>query len=297
MELRQLEYFLACCDQGTFTAAARSLHVVQSAVSTGVAKLERELGVKLFDRTRTVLVLTDAGRAAIAPAREALRARDEVHDALVGLRGEIRGEVVLGALVNVATIDLAGAFEVVHRRHPGISIAMRQSPQGSAGNVRLLRDGSLDLTLIGGLVDDLSGITVHSLAAEPLVLVTHPDHPLALAGRFVAADLADERVIDYPPGWGTRSIIDREIPNRHSVIEVADQVFGIQLARSGFGVTAVPASVAAAESGAGLARCVDRDLTWGIHVAHSASRSLTTAASAVLDIIREVCGPPGDVTA
>ena len=174
---------------------------------------------------------------------------------------------------------------------------MRQSPQGSAGNVRLLRDGSLDLTLIGGLVDDLSGITVHSLAAEPLVLVTHPDHPLALAGRFVAADLADERVIDYPPGWGTRSIIDREIPNRHSVIEVADQVFGIQLARSGFGVTAVPASVAAAESGAGLARCVDRDLTWGIHVAHSASRSLTTAASAVLDIIREVCGPPGDVTA
>ena len=57
-------------------------------------------------------------------------------------------------------------------------------------------------------------------------------------------DLADERVIDYPPGWGTRSIIDREIPNRHSVIEVADQVFGIQLARSGFGVTAVPASEA-----------------------------------------------------
>ena len=71
MELRQLEYFLACCDQGTFTAAARSLHVVQSAVSTGVAKLERELGVKLFDRTRTVLVLTDAGRAARAHRRGA----------------------------------------------------------------------------------------------------------------------------------------------------------------------------------------------------------------------------------
>ncbi|MFF0709340.1 MULTISPECIES: LysR family transcriptional regulator [Gordonia] len=275
MELRQLEYFLACCDQGTFTAAARSLHVVQSAVSTGVAKLEHELGAKLFDRTRTVLVLTDAGRAAMAPAREALRARDEVRDAIAGMRGEVRGEVVLGALVNVATINLAGAFEVVHRRHPGISIAMRQSPQGSAGNVRHLRNGSLDLTLLGGRVRDLSGITSYALAAEPLVLVTHPDHRLARAGRFAADDLADERVIDYPPGWGTRTIIDAEIPTRHSVIEVADQVFGIQLARSGFGVTAVPASVAADQSGAGIVPCVDRDLTWVIYVAHSATRSLT----------------------
>lgn len=297
LELRQLEYFLACCDQGTFTAAARSLHVVQSAVSTGVAKLERELGVRLFDRTRTVLVLTDAGRAAMLPAREALLARDEVRDAIAGLRGEVRGDVVLGALVNVATIDLAGAFEVIHQRHPGISIAMRQSPQGSAGNVRLLRNGSLDLTLLGGDVEDQSGITAYPLAAEPLVLVTHPDHPLARAGRFVADDLEHERVIDYPPGWGTRTIIDRQISRRDSVIEVADQVFGIQLARSGFGVTAVPASVAAVQTDAGVASCADRDLTWVIYVAHSDSRSLTTAASAVLDIVREVCGPPSDVTA
>lgn len=226
-----------------------------------------------------------------------MRARDEIHDAIAGLRGDVRGEVVLGALVNVTSIDLAGAFEVVHRQHPSIAIAMRQSPQGSAGNVRLLRSGSLDLTLLGGDVEDQSGITAYPLAAEPLVLVTHPNHRLARAGRFVADDLAHERVIDYPPGWGTRTIIDREIPRRGSVIEVADQVFGIQLARSGFGVTAVPASVAAVQTDAGVVPCADRDLTWVIYVAHSQNRSLTTAASAVLDIIREVCGPSPDVTA
>ncbi|MTK30458.1 LysR family transcriptional regulator, partial [Nocardia seriolae] len=68
MELRQIECFLACCDHRSFTAAARALHVVQSAVSTSVGKLEHELGVRLFDRTPRTLELTESGRAIIAPA-------------------------------------------------------------------------------------------------------------------------------------------------------------------------------------------------------------------------------------
>lgn len=292
--MRQLEYFLACAELGTFTAAARSLHVVQSAVSTSIARLEREVGAALFDRTPTTLILTDAGRAAIRPARAALRARAEVADAVAGLHGNIRGEVTLGALVNIATIDLAAAFETVHRRHPGINIAMRQSPQGSAGNIAAVRSGALDLALLGGPPDDLPGITIHALASEPLVLVCPSDHHLARAGGFRVADVEHERLIDYPPGWGTRAVTDREIPVRHPVIEVADQNFGIQLARSGFGITLVPTSVAAAHGGATIVHCTDNDLTWVISIAHAATRTPSTAAQAVLDVVVEAAG--GNVT-
>ncbi|MGV9714262.1 LysR family transcriptional regulator [Gordonia sp. NPDC003424] len=287
MELRQLDYFLACCEQGTFTAAARSLHVVQSAVSTAVAKLERELGERLFDRTSTVLVLTDAGRAVIEPARAAQRARADVFDAISGVRGDIRGEVAVGALVNVVSIDLASAFAEVHRRHPGITIAMRQNPRGSAGNIVGVRSGTLDLAFLGAYPTAIAGITVHRLASEPLVLVCAPDHPLAQAGSFATVDLVDERVIDHPPGWGTRAVVDREIPRRRTVIEVADQTFGMSLAAKGFGVTLAPLSVARTQSEATIVPCSDKQLTWGISIAHSAERTPSNAARAVLDAVLE----------
>ncbi|WP_249154961.1 LysR family transcriptional regulator [Gordonia polyisoprenivorans] len=288
MELRQLDYFLACCEHGTFTAAARSMQVVQSAVSTSVAKLEREVGAQLFDRTPTTLVLTEAGRAVVEPARAAVRARAEIVDALAALRGDIRGDVAVGALVNIVTIDLAEAFGAVHRRHPGVAIAMRQNPQGSQGNIRGLRDGTLDLALLGGLDQEIPGITVYRLAREPLVLVAHPDHRLVRAGGFAAADLAAERTIDYPPGWGTRAVTDKWLPHRRSVIEVADQEFGIRLALNDFGVTLVPWSVAHDHAGAVGVPCTDRDLDWVVSIAHSSVRSPSTAARAVLDIVREV---------
>ncbi|MEP9414548.1 LysR family transcriptional regulator [Gordonia sp. VNQ95] len=292
MELRQLEYFLACCDTGTFTAAAKSLHVVQSAVSSSVAKLEKEVGARLFDRTTTALVLTEAGQAIVEPARAALRARSEIVEAIGALRGDISGHVSVGALINIATIDLAEAFGEVHRRHPGITIAMRQNQQGSAGNVRGIRDGTLDLALLGGLPDQVPGVVAHRLAAEPLVLVGSPDHPLMQAGSFSVADLADERTIDFPPGWGTRAITDRHVPNRRSVIEVADQDFGIQLALNGFGLSLVPVSVVAGHPRARPAHCRDADLTWVISIAHSATRTPSTVARAVLDIVREVTTDP-----
>jgi DNA-binding transcriptional LysR family regulator len=296
VELRHLEYFLACVDQGTFTAAARSLNVVQSAVSTGVAKLEREVGDRLFDRTPTVLVLTETGRAVVGPARAALRARADVFDAVDGVRGDIRGEVAVGALVNVVAIDLAEAFAEIHRRHPGITIAMRQNPRGTAGNIVGVRAGTLDLAFLGSYPDRLPGLAVHRLAQEPLVLVCAGDHRLAQRGSFTTADLAEERMIDYPPGWGTRAVVDREIPNRRTVIEVADQFFGMSLAVKGFGVTLVPLSVARMQSGAAILPCSDTALMWDIAIAHSSTRVPSQAARSVLETVLELARPLRSIT-
>lgn len=286
MELRQLEYFLACCEHGTFTAAARELHVVQSAVSASVARLEREVGERLFDRTSTVLVPTEAGLAAVEPARAALRARADVSAAVRGVRGAIRGEVAVGALVNIVAFDLAEAFAEVYRRHPGITITMRQNPRGSAGNIVGVRSGALDLAL-GAYPDPIPGITVHRLAVEPLVLVCAADHPLAFSSGYTVTKLAAERFIDYPPGWGTRAVTDRYLSRRHQVIEVADQFFGIRLAVKGFGVTLVPREVARTQVGGAIVECADTAPMWDLSIAHSALRTPTVAAAEVLATVRD----------
>src|SRR5690348_13198922 len=60
--MRDLDYFLACCKAGSFTAAARDAHIVQSAMSSAIARLERDLGVQLFDRGVMLVALTEPGR-------------------------------------------------------------------------------------------------------------------------------------------------------------------------------------------------------------------------------------------
>ena len=74
MELRQLDHFVAIAEDGSFTKAARRLNYVQSALSVSVQALERELGVRLFDRTTHRVALTDAGDALLPAARRALAA-------------------------------------------------------------------------------------------------------------------------------------------------------------------------------------------------------------------------------
>ncbi|WP_405490101.1 LysR family transcriptional regulator [Nocardia sp. NBC_00511] len=284
MEMRQIECFLACSEQRSFTAAARALNLVQSAVSTSVGKLEHELGVRLFDRTPRSLELTEAGQAMIAPARALLRARRDIVDAVDATRGEIRGEVVVGNLMNIHNVDLAGAIADLHRRFPGVTLQMRQSISGMAGNLAGLRDNSLELALLAGLTDEIPGITTYLITEETLVLCMSVDHPLA--GKAIrAADLHGERYIDYPPGWGIRGIAEELFPTRRPVIEVADQTFALELAAKGFGVALVPLSVARLSPEVPRAEFTPHPLPWKLSVGHDARRTPSHAARRVIEAL------------
>src|SRR4051812_50109542 len=99
MELRHLATFAAVAEEGSFTRAAGRLHVVQSAVSSGVRALERELGVTLFDRTTHRVQLSEAGRALLPEARRTLAAAAAARDAVDQLRGGLRGPGRVGVML------------------------------------------------------------------------------------------------------------------------------------------------------------------------------------------------------
>jgi len=127
VDIRDLDYFLACCETGSFTAAARHAHIVQSAMSSAIARLERELGVPLFDRSVTPIALTEHGVALRTGAQRILEAVQAARDDVAAVSGQVRGTVTLACTLNTGTLDLADVLARVRDRHPGIIVKLRQS--------------------------------------------------------------------------------------------------------------------------------------------------------------------------
>jgi DNA-binding transcriptional LysR family regulator len=208
VDIRDLEYFLTCCETGRFTAAARNAHIVQSAMSSAIARLERELGVPLFDRSVTPVALTEHGAALKAGAQRILETVEAARDDAAAVSGQVRGTVTLACTLNTGTLDLADVLARVRDRHPGIIVKLRQSSSGSAGNLQAVRDGSVDIALCasggnGSISDSSRGVVLYDLWSEPMVFVCRPDHPLGGRDQVAVSDLGEEMILRFPPGWGS----------------------------------------------------------------------------------------------
>jgi len=292
VDLRDLEYFLACCETGSFTAAARHAHIVQSAMSSAIARLERELGVPLFDRSVTPIVLTDHGAALQAGSQRILEAVQAARDDVAAVSGQVRGTVTLACTLNTGTLDLADVLERVRDRHPDVIVKLRQSSSGSAGNLRAVRDGSVDIALCatggpGTGADPSRGVVFYDLWSEPMVFVCRHDHALAGRDRVAVSDLREEMILRFPPGWGVRAIVDSALGDTQSAFEIIDYTLMMRLIRAGFGTTLVPASAVLGERGDGL-RAIPFDeaaMRWNLSAAVSSDRQLTAATKTLLAVL------------
>jgi DNA-binding transcriptional LysR family regulator len=210
MEPRQLRYFLALVEAGTFTRAAAAIPLAQSALSTQIAALERSLGCRLVERTQSGVRLTEAGTALLAPARRILRdldaAREEVHAAA----GLVHGSVTLGAVQAMPILDLPAALRAFHRLYPTVDVHLRED--GSVTMLRALSDGDLDLGLLtlppGGLP---AGVKARTVLEEPLVALVPAGHPAAGTAPVDLADLTDGAFVEFKPGSGLRAHVDHVV--------------------------------------------------------------------------------------
>jgi DNA-binding transcriptional LysR family regulator len=285
VELHQLTYFVAVAEERSFTRGAARVHVVQSAVSAAIRRLERELGGELFDRTARQITLTDAGKALLPAARDALGAAQAARDAVDEVHGGLRGTVTVGTMLSTGPVDVAAALGRFHAEHPDVVVRLRQAAGGSVDHVDALRDGTIDLALVGLPARAAPGVDLTPLAVEKLRLVCNRDHPLARRRTVTRAQLAGETFVDFPGGFGTRVILDeafREAGIQRAVpFEAATYDLAAGLVRHGLGVAFLPASAARAYADLHPVDLKDVVLTWTISVATSASRPLSAAARAL----------------
>ncbi|MEU9592006.1 LysR family transcriptional regulator [Streptomyces sp. NPDC048219] len=243
MEIRQLRHFLAVVSEGSFTAAARRELIVQSALSTSVRNLERELGAALFDRTGRRAVLTEAGRALLPRARALLAGAEEARQSVAAVTGLAAGRVAIGTIQTLTCVDLPAELATFHRRFPGVQVSVRDAPVGEL--TEALRAGELDLAY---LVPDAGtlpeGLTPYASWQEELVLITAPGHPLAEAGRTLIKDLAEEPFVDFRAGTGLETAVRRLAAHcgleRRITCDVTQIGLLVDLVRAGIGVAFVP---------------------------------------------------------
>lgn len=255
MELHQLNTFVAVAEEGSFTRAADRLHVVQSAVSASVRKLERELDVTLFDRTTHRVALSDAGRVLLPEARATLAAAAGAREAIELLRGGLRGTVTLGTMQGQAmrAVGIAAVLADFRATHPQVEVRVGHGG-GSAMMADAVRDGRLDLAVVSLPDRSPPGLTSTLLASEAIALAVSPGHPLARRRSVALSALRDEPFVDLPPGWGTRMTVDRAFAaagiERMIAYEVNDTAAVAEFVAHGLAVSLMPPSHSVAAAGA-----------------------------------------------
>lgn len=289
MELRQLEYFVAVAEERSFSRGAERVHVVQSAVSTAIAKLEHELDIQLLDRSGYPVTLTGAGTAFLAEARGTLAAARRAKNSVAGFREQLSGGVDLGTLMSSGPLDLPAALGRFHARYPLVSVRLRQSVAGTAGHLAAIADGSLDLALVAAGRAPAS-VTLRTIARESMVVLCRPDHRFAALGSVPITELAGETVVRFAAGWGTRRQADEAIAAAgiapDTPYEVADYDTAAGLVRHRLGITLMPATPAAHYPDLrGIP--VTPAITWTLALATSAQLPASPAAAALADALLE----------
>ncbi|PXY18099.1 LysR family transcriptional regulator [Prauserella endophytica] len=280
MDVRQLRCFLAVVDAGSISAAADALHLAQPSLSQTIATFERSLGTPLFHRIGRRLVLTDAGRRLIGPARQVLRDVEEARLSVRDLTDGRAGRLDLITMPSPGIEPLASLLRAVHRRFPAITynVAPAFTPDEVLAAVR---GGESEIGLLGAPAPiSATDLAVQALSEQHFVLVTMSDPRTAGPGDVDLAELAGARLIAPRDASLMRSLIDEVVDRAGAriVAEVAHRSSVLPLVLAGLGDTILPSAwVPAVRQAGATARPIFPDRR--LHVAAVSRKSHRTPAA------------------
>jgi DNA-binding transcriptional LysR family regulator len=235
----QLRTLVAVVDHGGFTAASRFLNLSQPAVSRNVASLETELGLPLLKRQRDGVLVTEAGKLAVAHAREALRHWDQLHADITVMSGGLAGPLRLASMHFTTKELIEPQLEIFGERHPHVEI---QVLEGSEPEVRdWLDQGAAD----AGVVSlPATGLTASFLSAQDMLAVIPANHPLAASSEISYAQLAS---VPFVRSTGGCAKVFMPVARDNGVeldvaYEARDMATVIEIVRAGLAVSILPAA-------------------------------------------------------
>lgn len=211
MTYRTLEIFVAVAECGSMSAAARKLHISQSAVSQVVVEMEREYGVLLFERYAHTLHLTQVGSILLSYARQSLLLAEETESFLMSLNRRARLRV--GASVTIGSSLLCPLLEKLREAMEAIDfeVAVSNTHEIEA----MILGYELDIALVEGKVSHADLVT-ETVAEDRLQLVCGKGHPFYGRAEVRPEELNGQAFILREEGSGTRAQLEREL-ERHKL--------------------------------------------------------------------------------
>ncbi|HWP47242.1 MAG TPA: selenium metabolism-associated LysR family transcriptional regulator [Candidatus Limnocylindrales bacterium] len=212
MEFRQLEVFCKVAELKSFTKAAEAIYLTQPTVSSHIQYLENLWDVKLFDRTARMAKLTKAGELLFQYAKEILRLRQEMQNAMEEFSGTIRGNLEVGGSSIPGNYILPRLIGLFKEAYPQAQISLQVSD--TKGIVKALLEDEIELGVVGAHLPD-PRLRYEVFAREELVLIVPPDHKWANRQYVELADLIQEPLIFREKGSGTRMITEQGFADKN----------------------------------------------------------------------------------
>ncbi|MDH5785883.1 MAG: DNA-binding transcriptional regulator OxyR [Chromatiales bacterium] len=192
MKLRDLEYLVAVADEHHFARAAERCFVSQPTLSGQLKKLEEELGVLLVERSSRHVVITEAGQAVVAQAREVLAAAREIKGIAESFHDPMAGELQVGLIPTVAPYLLPLIMPHLSRAYPNLRLWLHE--QQTHVLMERLRRAELDLLILALPVPE-HDFTEIDLFREPFQLAVPASDPLVKQGITSLSDLNEREVM------------------------------------------------------------------------------------------------------
>ncbi|HRQ59539.1 MAG TPA: LysR family transcriptional regulator [Azoarcus taiwanensis] len=250
VSLRQLRLFIAVAETGSFTAAAKLMHVTQPAVSMQVHELESMIGEVLLDGRRGFR-LTSAGEILLRHAREVIASLELAEVELKAMKGVASGTVSVGA-VTTAEYFVPRLLAAFGEAYP--DIRFRLTVRNRSGMADLLRERGVDVAIMGAPPAGLALRRV-PFAPDPMSFVVPPSHPLAGRKSVPPSALAGERLLLREQGSGTRAAMERFLRAHGVKLTQADEMGSNetlkQAAMAGLGVSFLSHHTFSIEAAAG----------------------------------------------
>ena len=220
MQIESLKVFCDLAETESFTKAAQINHVTQSAVSQQISSLERQFKSLLIERSKKKFRLTREGQVLYEYSKQIIQTYEALHSKLQEIKDIISGTIRVATIYSVGLHDLPPYIKRYLRQYPTVHIHVEyrranQVYEDVLGNV-------VDIGLVAYPTRD-SKLEVVALKRDPLVLIVHPQHPLAKCKSLKLGAIAGQKFIGFEPDIPTRKAIDKVLKERgisvHTVME------------------------------------------------------------------------------
>lgn len=245
MNLNELRYVVAVAQELNFRRAAERCFVSQPALSLAIRKLEDELGVRIFERSKTEVSLTPIGAKVVEQAQRALEEAARVKEVASQGRDQLAGVLKLGVIYTIGPYLLPELVPLLKKRAPGMPVEVEENTTGHLE--QQLRNGRLDVIIIA-LPFGGPGISTLALYDEPFKVAVPAGHPWSRRKSIRPSELSGEHVLLLSSGHCfSNQVVEAcpELTRRGGETLQGNSLETIRnMVASGLGVTVLPCSAA-----------------------------------------------------